>query len=431
MTKKILFISYPYKPNSSAGAVRSERLATHLASEGWEVDVVTIRPLGEPISECEKKEKLSSLRITRTKTIDPWLRLQQWKPKNWMLKVLRSLGLRVFSFPDHMVFWIPFVVLEGLKIQKKRGFNAIYTTSPPHSTHLAGVILSKFSGKPLVADFRDPWTLNVYCKDDLNRRFLFFLERAFEKLIIKNASVLFANTRANQNQLCSAFPSITDNKVYYLPNGMQKFELPNNTVISNDYFTIVHTGTFYPNFKPYGLLEALARWKQGCQPPGIPEFHGIKLKLIGCSDMVTKKIVSDLDLVDDVSFEPWVPLEEARRIMCCADALWVTLGTGKEAASYVPSKLFEYIAAQRPIYGFFPPGEASSILKNTGTGFVFEKDDCELVISVLFEAIQSKKEGKAFPEFYRRNEEAVGELDVEKVLERFQNILSNIIKISY
>jgi len=57
--------------------------------------------------------------------------------------------------------------------------------------------------------------------------------------------------------------------------------------------------------------------------------------------------------------------------MCGADLLWASLGTGNESSTYIPSKLFEYIAAKRPIWGFFPEGEAAYLIRETNVGETF------------------------------------------------------------
>ena len=63
--------------------------------------------------------------------------------------------------------------------------------------------------------------------------------------------------------------------------------------------------------------------------------------------------------------------------------LWASLGYSKESSTYIPSKLYEYIAANKPILGFFPEGEASNLIKSTGTGVVFHKDDYSEIIKII------------------------------------------------
>ena len=77
--------------------------------------------------------------------------------------------------------------------------------------------------------------------------------------------------------------------------------------------------------------------------------------------------------------------------MCQADMLLATLGTGTESATYIPSKLFEYIAAKKPILGFFPEGVACDLIRDTQTGVVFTSDDPFPVIRFLNSMIMEKR----------------------------------------
>ena len=214
--------------------------------------------------------------------------------------------------------------------------------------------------------------------------------------------------------------------MHYLPNGWQAFETLEQENSPGEEFVIVHAGTFYPDFKPYALFDALAMWKDGKAQEGVPPFQGIRVKLLGCNDHVTKKYIADRNLADIVTIEPWLPLDEARKIMMGADALWVTLGTGEEAATYVPSKLFEYIAADRPILGFFPDGEAADIIKNTGTGVVFHTDDSSPVIATLAAAFAGKQAGQMYPDFYQRKESVISELNADTLSQRFHGLLESL-----
>ena len=394
-------ISYPFPPNSTAGAVRSERFARYLPGYDWEVDVVTIKPREDLFKDSARLETLGEkVRINFTSTLDPWLWAREKSPGNLFLRAMRSLIMKIFSFPDHMLFWVPFAVRRGLEINRDRPFDAIYTTSPPHSTHMAGLFLSKILNKPWIADFRDPWTLNAYIQKGNIKNILLRIERFLEKRVYKNASIILANTNANRRNLIAAFPWINEDKVVYLPNGWEAFPREEYSSPEREYLSIVHAGTFYPRFKPYALFYALAEWKKGRQPLNIPPpDKKIMVIILGSKDEETRRIVNDLEIQDMVEFIPWVALEEARRIMCQADLLWATLGTGKESSTYVPSKLFEYIAAGKPILGFFPEGEAEGLIRETCAGHVFTADDPAPIIEFLNESIEIKRLGikRIFP----------------------------------
>lgn len=427
--RRLLMISYPFPPNASAGSIRSERFAKYLIDLGWAVDVITIKPRLDIFKDTNRLNNLGkNINVYFTKTLDLWIWLRDRKPKTKILRFFRSALMNLFSFPDHMLFWVPFAVEKGIKIYKQRAIDVIYTTSPPHSTHLAGLLLSRITKKPWVADFRDPWTLKAYHRnnDSLIGKFLLKIERYLEKVVLKNASKIFANTKSNKLNLLNSYSFLNKNKVIHLPNSWEEFPEYIKSDQKNNCFTIVHAGTFYPKFKPYALLYALSAWRKEYQDFITPFFKkGIQVILLGATDLTTRKVIKDLQIEDIVTVKPWVSLDEARQNMRKANLLWATLGTGKESSSYIPSKLFEYIAAEKPIIGFFPDGEAADLIKFSGVGIVFNKDDIRPVINTLSEVINTDKPDEI--PWYRPDKDFISSLHISEVSSNLSYILCNVV----
>ena len=63
-----------------------------------------------------------------------------------------------FFVPDAKIGWIPFAVSDGLKIINDHQIDMIFSSSPPQTINLIAKKLSKKTGIPWVADYRDPWT---------------------------------------------------------------------------------------------------------------------------------------------------------------------------------------------------------------------------------------------------------------------------------
>jgi len=289
--------------------------------------------------------------------------------------------------------------------------------------------LAKRLGKPWVADFRDPWTLNAYAQKGKMKNILLKIEKFMEKRVYRNSSAVLANTKANRKNLLDAFPWLKADKVIYLPNGWEEFPEKVHSVPKDNLLTIVHAGTFYPRFKPYALFQALAAWREGRQPPNIPPLgKDIRIILLGSRDAETRQVVKDLGIEDWVEFKPWVPLEEARRMMCSAGLLWTSLGTGKESATYVPSKLFEYIAAGKPILGFFHEGDAADLIRDTGTGVVFTRDDPGPVIEFLNRMRPKFHEGKTEDAVYARKQDVIDSFHIRSITGKLADILNRMIK---
>lgn len=423
--KNLLMISYPFPPNATAGAVRSERIARYMTQFDWATEVVTIKPRPDLYADETRLKKLeAAIRTHQTMNIDPWLWLKSQKASNEITKLLRNIGMELFNFPDHMLSWVPFAVHKGLQIIRGKKVNAIYTTSPPHSSHLSGLLLSWLTDKPWVADFRDPWTLNAYRKKGSISNSMLRIERALENTVLKHASAVLTNTRDNHRNLIAAFPHIDSKKIVHLPNGWEDFSEEITEQPDGHQLKIVHAGTFYPRFKPYALFYALSTWLKG---KGGKQRHrlnngDLKVILLGARDATTHNLVRDLGLEDIVEIRPWVALDEARRTMRKADFLWVTLGTGSISSTYVPSKIFEYIAAQRPILAFFPEGEAADIIRRTRTGSVFTDDSADPIIATIAEAMERKRSGGRVP--YAPNRQVIYQHHVKSIVGRFVSILN-------
>lgn len=419
--KRLLLISYPFPPNASAGAVRSERIARYLREFNWKADVITIKPRSDLF---EDKQRLNDIKkianIHMTNIFDPWLWLKDKSPNNIITRASRNLLMKFFSFPDHMLYWIPYVIQAGKTIAEKQNIGAIYTTSPPHSTHLAGLILAKKLKKPWIADFRDPWTLNAAHK---GKGIGFAIERLLEKKVYERASLILANTEYNHQKLLNGFSHLLKNKVVTLKNGWEEFNLPVKRKTKKEQLTVLHSGKFYPKFKPYALLYAISKWKKSLQDPQKLK-NLLEIKLLGAREPATKKIVEELQLNDIVHFLPWASLEEARQEMCEADILWATLGTSPETAGYIPSKLFEYIAAQKPIWGFFPKGEAESLINKTNTGKVFTSDDSAQIIEALKDATHAKQININLT--YTPNIETINSYKVKSLIEKLSVLLNRL-----
>jgi hypothetical protein len=126
-----------------------------------------------------------------------------------------------------------------------------------------------------------------------------------------------------------------------------------------------------------------------------------------------------------VTIESWVPLIDAQQAMLEADFLFSSLGTGKESATFIPSKLFEYIAAKRPIIGIFPEGEAGSLIQETNTGRVFSTDDPLPIVNYLHDAIV-KKENGSLP--YQPNEAVVNKYYIHAIVDKLAYHLDRILQ---
>ena len=74
----------------------------------------------------------------------------------FQMKISRNHLYDLFCIPDYFWGWIPLTVLKGYRLIKRQNIDTIYVSCSPHSASLAGIILKRLLGKPLIIDYRDP-----------------------------------------------------------------------------------------------------------------------------------------------------------------------------------------------------------------------------------------------------------------------------------
>lgn len=166
--KRVLLVAYYTPPLGLSGVMRVTKFAKFLPEFGWEVLLLTVKDVAYYAYDPALVEDLREAKVFRTASLDP-------------NRVLRLLGVktikgggetgqtfkgtpqgaatffRQFFFPDSKVGWLPFAVRTGKKVIAQFQPKVIFASAPPWTALLVGEKLSRWSGLPFVADFRDPW----------------------------------------------------------------------------------------------------------------------------------------------------------------------------------------------------------------------------------------------------------------------------------
>jgi len=328
--KKLLVVANPYPPMASAGTNRIVRFLRHLPDEGWEPSVLTARaegPADEP----------AGVRVARAAV--PW-------PGRLLGGGRRSNAVnRWIAVPDPYFAWIVPAVLKGRKIFERERFDALMSSSPRASAHVAAAVLSEHAGIPWLADYRDPWSTYQF------RRFpTRFHKSAHEKLeewTLRRAAAVTAINQPIAGDLVARHPWL-QGRAHVLPNGFDRAEQPAGVALG-DGFWIVNTGRLYGREQQVAaFLEALA-----AQPADV------KALFVGVDESRVRPDADRLGLGDRVRVEPLVPLPVALGYQRAADALLLVNGRTPESMS---SKVFEYLQTGRPVFAISPEGSAARAL---------------------------------------------------------------------
>jgi glycosyltransferase involved in cell wall biosynthesis len=439
--KKLLIIAYAFPPHSVVGSMRPLRMAKYLKRiAGWSPVVLTVDMDFARNDYSLVSEIPSDVPVHRSWTIEPavWLEkmnaalsshesrqgpLPASRSRRMVRFVLRkacSWLMELFSIPDAEVFWNLSVIWKGRKIIQDESIRAVLVTSPPWSLQIAGYCLKKLTGIPWIADFRDPWT-------DIRRKnrpaVVDLLEKWLEKALLSQANLVLSTSEMYTNDLKTKYPGMNSEKFQTLHNGYdeEKFAaVPNK---GNDKFTIVHLGTLYSLFRPEIFFDALAEWISARD-----DIAGkLELQFIGEIPALTEAALRERGLLNITRITGYVPHEEAIALCCRADVLLLALGTDPAVPrGWLPSKLFEYLALNRPILAYVAEGEAASMVRNINKGYVVSREDKTAIVEVLNDLFERKSgiAGRFIP--WKNDPEAMEKLRQPHLMERLGHLLDSI-----
>jgi glycosyltransferase involved in cell wall biosynthesis len=263
------------------------------------------------------------------------------------------------------------------------GLRVIYSSSPPYSAHLVARKLKRKYNLPWVADFRDPWTqlATYHPSTPLHAR----LDKSLEWLVLSDSDAVVANTETNKANLVDVF-RLPAGKVHVIPNGFDPDDFRDQSTSSSDRFEVSCLGKFYEMPDPGVFFRAYRR---------LSDAHGdTYLRLLGWYSRATRQAAQMTLKPGTWEMQPRVEHDHAVRIMKQSAILLVNL-PNSAATHWVPGKLYEYLAAGRPILFVGPPGgDAADIVRRTGAGLVSDFDESN-ILAALEMQYQSWRQGYA------------------------------------
>ena len=155
---------------------------------------------------------------------------------------------------------------------------------------------------------------------------------------------------------------------------------------------LLHAGSLYAGRTPVPLMRAIA---QAIDRGGIRRDH-FRLRFLGVNALKGVDLAStsrELGIEDVVEFVPRVPRNESLRAMMGASAL-LLLQPGHAVS--VPGKVYEYLAAGRPIFGI-AEGETSDLVERSGVGTCVKGDDEDAIAQSLTAMVNSSQAGVVPP----------------------------------
>ena len=365
---KVLLVTMYFPPAGGGGVQRPLKTATHLPALGIETHVLAP---DDPkwLHRDEELRPPTQAFVHRARYLGPRARLPAEElhgldgPERMLAQA--KLAYRRVLLPDASVTWLPTAVPAAVRLAKREGIDMVMTTSPPVSMNLIGAAVKQLTGIPWVADLRDAVLWNADRRFD--RTAVQAKEKALERvvrLVARKADAVVAVSDTIADEVRRFEPA---GEVRVIPNGCDFDDFAGLDYRPADRFRITHAGSFFGKRNPRPFLSALA--SSGLED-AIARFAGG----LRASD---EEWAGGLGLGDRLELLPYLPHHRALALERDSDANLLLLPEAAGRGAVVPSgKIFEYLAAERPILAAVPPdGAAAKLVRETGAGVVVAPED--------------------------------------------------------
>ncbi len=432
-TRRVLFICYSFPPSMDVGANSCAQIARYLPMYGWQPVVLTVKEkYFEKISTNHKgpregaAEGDSDLIIRTNRFLHPFDIYRRFKANRLTRRLFREGNKRrsalnaasqstspgspgsggaidfllaMLSVPDMHTGWLIPAVAAGLRAIRRTNAQAIYSSAPYFTAHLAGYALARLTGLPWMAHFRDPWITGLlagYSPNNLHFR----LCLALEQMTVRLADAVVCVTEEHAALMRAAYDQMPASKFVVVMNGFDGLEwkeaarepAPDERrgATTPRKFRITYAGSLYMKRNPAPLFWALRTLIDA----GEIGREEVTVELIGwCEESEGRSIT---DLISESGVESLIempgPLDHlsALRRLSQSDLL---LLLAEELKTQIPGKTFEYLKTRRPILALTREGAVATLLRKTGGAWVVDPDDQAGVINAIRECHQFWKRG--------------------------------------
>ena len=377
-----MLISYDFPPVTSPGSIRLSKLAKFLPDYGWRPIVLTGTAAYSPYEPTTQPDEPMT-HVERVPDIDPLKKLAATTKVvlhgagrgsgqlAWLRKTYGSI------IPDRDWLWLRPAVRAGRRILQERNIRVLYSSSPYITNHRIVLRLKLFTSLPWVAEFRDTWAHSEYSPPA-------FVRRAWRRRVEEDICA------TSDHFVSVSKESLADFRRYHdLP-------LQNSTVIYNGFdpddfsflerspprsfprFSIAHAGYLYGGARsPKPLLDALRSLSQSNRI----DLDQVSLEFYGPFEREVDVMIREAGLAENAVWCGTFNYQQLLPLLTQAFCLLLITHRGMPT---LPSKLFDYMGARRPILAVTTDGsEVESIISDTRTGFPVDHGESQKLEEVI------------------------------------------------
>lgn len=404
--EKVLIITYYWPPAGGPGVQRWLKFVKYLRD--FEIEPVVYIPENPHyplLDESLETEIPRNLEIIRKPIFEPYAIASLFSkketkeissgliPDEEKQGLLQKAMLYIrgnYFVPDARKFWVKPSVEFLLEYLEENKIKTVITTGPPHSLHLIGLGLKGELDIRWIADFRDPWTSIGYHEQLKLTASTREIHKELESRVLKGADQIITTSFTTKQE----FREITTTPIKVITNGydVEKITRP----VLDEKFSISHIGSLLAGRNPANLWKALAEL--------ISENEDLKedlrLKLVGAVGAGVLESIKKAGLEFNLELSGYVSHKKALELQHASQLLLLIEIDSEETRGIIPGKLFEYMAANRPILAVGPANaDIQKIITETNTGKFFGYTEKEEIKEFILSSYKAFKEGelKTYP----------------------------------
>ncbi len=387
---RILYVSQYFPPEMGAPAARVHELSREWVKRGDEVTVLTAfahHPVGV-------KAPADRRRWTRRERVDG-------------IDVVRAY---VYAAPNkgtrrRMASYLSFMLSAiAIGLVRVRRPDVVVATSPQLLCGLAGYLLARAWGVPYIFEVRDLWPESIVAVDVMGENLTIRALRRLARHLYHRSDRIVTVGDGYRRQIHSRY-GVPLAKMSEVPNGIRRdlFEPgPRDNDVRREFgwgdrFVILYLGTHGMAHALHVVLEAAFALRA--------ESHLLAFVGEGADKDRLKRIAAEKRLTN-VCFIDQQPKYRVPLFYAACDLGLVPLRDTPLFQDVLPSKIFEYLAMERPIL-LSVDGQARRLVEDSGGGVFVPPEDSDSLVEAIRRLAGKPQEqramGRAGREFVLRH----------------------------
>lgn len=365
--RHILYLAFYYNHSNEIASKRLQGVSKYLPEFGYEPIVIVPKTANKSVEfdsveviETEYEDMVSKFlpgkkgsEVTSTPT-------SQNEPNKIISKAISIAG-EVFAYPDGMKYWRKPAYEKCCEIIENEDISGIISSSFPITSHIIAHDLKKKYGIPWIADLRDLWNLNPYVSHTFIRN---YFEKRLELKTFENADILTTTTPLAKKTLQSLHPQ---KRIVSVVSGYDPEDFENiKQTETTDRLTLMYAGSLYGGKRdPSILFDAIN------QLISENKIDKDKIAVNFYGDSTNLKELSEKYHVEsNVNICGRITHEEVLQNQMNSDVLLLISWMNESEKMFIPGKVYEYMASQKPILSIgYKEGSLKDLIEKTNIGY--------------------------------------------------------------